>query len=420
MRVGLDFRAMQIGHQFRGIGQVVREACRALDRGLPADDSLVLFHDPDGAPVAHILGEVGIDERRHATVALPRARDERVRRFVGGMSPAQERTVQEACDVLVQPDFALGVPDATPTVLFVYDQIPILLGDRFPEAYRPTYRVARASGASVRWAARRALSRLTYERGLTAALAAADTVLAISEHTAGTTRQHAAAHGLGDISDRVVVAPLGHDRDATVGPDLDVLEAARVAGLGLDERPFLLFMGGVDARRRIDLLVTAFNNLRAEGRDLRLVLAGYDFRSTDTIFTPAARDAILGSSYRHDIELLGYVSDAERSWLYDRAAAFVFPTEHEGFGLPVVEALAAGCTVVSFDTTSISELGRGPNCYLCEPSWRDLASTIVEVMERPADRRARDAEGGREFAASFTWERFGRTLVTRVERHRAR
>lgn len=417
MRVGIDFRAMQIGHQFRGIGQVVREACRALDRQLPTGDTFVLLHDPDGPPVGHILGEIGVTDRDHSLVALTRPRDERVRRFLGGMPPAHDSAVRAACDVLVQPDFALGVPSSVPTILFVYDQIPILLGDRFPEAYRPSYRAARAAGGSIRGSTRRALSRLTYERGLTAALAAADTVLAISEHTASTTRAHAEAHGLGDIADRVVVAPLGHDPDIGDEPGLDVLEAARISGLGLGDQPFLLFMGGVDARRRLDLLVTAFNNIRATGRDLRLVLAGYDFRSTDTIFTPSAREAIVGSSYRADIELLGYVSDSERSWLYTHAAAFVFPTEYEGFGLPLLEALSAGCTVVSFDTSSISEL-RGPNCYLCEPSWRELADTIVEVLDRSEGRRAEEASLGRDFAASYTWDAFGGRLAELVEHHR--
>lgn len=413
MRVGLDFRAMQIGHQFRGIGQVVREGSRHLAATLPADHRFVLFADPSGPPVDGVLAEVGAADRLEAVVPLPTPRWARAQRLKGGLTPGQARTVAGACDVLVQFDSALGVPEAPPTVVVVYDQIPVLLGERYPLAYRPTYRAARQAGLPLRVAAVRALGREAYERGVADALRKAGRVLAISEHTARTTTELARARDVEGIEAKIEVAHLGHDPDALRAPDLDVLEQARMAGRGLDAHPFLFFMGGVDERRRIDLLVTAFNHLRAEGRDLKLVFAGYDFQSTETIFTESTKQAIEGSSYREDIHLLGFVSPAERAWLYRRAQAFVFPTEHEGFGLPVVEAAAAGCAVITFDTTSISELA-GPNRDLCEGTWPALAATIAEVLDRPVERRRADAEAGARWAAGFTWDAFGSALARAV------
>jgi len=413
VRVGFDFRAMQIGHQFRGIGQVVREGCRHLAASLPDEDRFVLFTDPAGPAVEGVLDQVGASDRVAATVDLATPRWGRAQRLKGGLSAGQSRTIAEACDVFVQFDSALGVPPEPATVVVVYDQIPVLLGDRYPLAYRPTYRAARQAGLGLRLSAQRALGREAYERGVVDALRKAGRVLAISEHTARTTAELARSRGVTGVGDKIEVAHLGHDPEALRAGDLDVLEQARMEGEGLDRHPFLFFMGGVDERRRIDLLITAFNDLRARGRDLKLVFAGYDFQGLHTIFTESARRAIEESSYAEDIHLLGFVSPTERAWLYRRAEAFVFPTEHEGFGLPVVEAVATGCTVVTFDTTSISELG-GPNRYLCEGTWPALAEAIATVLDRPEDQKRADAEAGARWAEGFTWDAFGAALARGV------
>lgn len=413
VRVGLDFRALQIGHQFRGIGQVVREGCRHLAVALPPGTRLVPFADPAGPPVDGILAELGAADRAEAPVALAPPRLGRLQRLLGGLSPAQEQVVAEACDVFVQFDTGLGVPEDTPAAVVVYDQIPVLLGERYPAAYRPTYRVARQAGLGLRTSVQRALGREAYERGLADALRKADRVLAISEHTAATTSELARARGVEDVEAKVEVAHLGHDPEALRPSELNGMERARLAGEGLDRHPFLFFMGGVDERRRIDLLVTAFNHLRAEGRDLELAFAGYDFRDTETIFTESTRQAIEDSSYRDDIHLLGFVSPAVRSWLYRHAEAFVFPTEHEGFGLPVVEAAATGCTVVTFDTTSISELA-GPNRYLCAGTWPALVEVVGRVLDRPDDQKRADAEAGARWAEGYTWDGFGAALAGAV------
>jgi glycosyltransferase involved in cell wall biosynthesis len=420
MRVGIDLRAMQVGHQHRGIGEVLRHGCRQLDARLPAGDRIVAFHDDRGPSVVAIVGDVVASGRGVDLVTLP-ANAPRWQRLRDNLSPRQQDVMGEACDLLVQFDPLLGVPTTVSTVVIVHDQIPLLLGDRYPETYLPRYVAARRSGMGRRRAAERATRRWLYERNLTAALGRATQVIANSHHTARTTEEFAVAHGVADIAQRTTVAPLGHhaEADGRSMPPPNAMERHRFEALGLDHRPFVLYLGGVDDRRRLDLLVAAYNDLRARGVDLDLVLAGDSFATVDTIGIERTRVAIASSSYGEGIHLLGFATPRERAWLYDRAAVFAFPSEHEGFGLPVLEALAAGCAVVAFDNTAVVEVA-GPNTRLVDATWRALAEGIGDLVARPAAQSADDAEAGRRWAATFTWETLGWALTTQVDRHRRR
>ncbi len=418
MRIGIDFRAMQIGHQYRGIGEVLRNACRELDRRVPAADEFVIFVDPSGSSVAPILDDVFGSDRAVVTVALPHARRRATwRRVLDSLSPRQSGLICSSCDVLLQFDFQLGVPEGLASIVVVHDQIPIILGDRYPHIYWPHYRVARQSGQSVRTAALRASRRWLYEQNLARVLGRATWVLADSQHTAQTTTTFARSHRVGDLTQRLSVALLGHSAVSGPAAALNVMEQARIAGLGLAEVPFVFFLGGADDRRRIDLLVAAFNHLRARGTHLKLVLAGDTFSSLAAVGSEAGRRAIAASSYRHDIHLLGFVTPAERAWLYRSATAFAFPSELEGFGLPVLESLALGCSVVAFDNSSLPEVA-GPNAELVGESWRELAAGIERLMGRDPEQKQADALAGQVWAAGFTWEALGLELADRLDRLR--
>lgn len=414
MRIGIDFRAMQLGHQFRGIGEVVRRSCRQLDERSGPDDQFVAFVDHGGPSVQPIIDEVFSPDRTVRTVELPMPTNPRLAKLAGALTPERTAIMQAEADVLVQFDFSLGVPVDVPSIVVVYDQVPLLLGDRYPRNYRPTYAAARRAGLGRREAFYKAGTRRVYERHLTAALQNASHLIAISEHTRSTTEQFAVEHGVTDVPTKLSVAHLGHTPPPAVHPGLNAMERTRIDALGLAEHPFVVFMGGSDERRRVDLLVAAFNEVRARGVDLKLVLAGYDFNTMEAVLSEAARTALLASSYKHDIHLLGFVSDAERTWLYHHAEAFTFPSEHEGFGLPVIESLAMGCPVVAFANTSIHEVS-GPNCTLVDGTWEALADGIVATLERTDGEKHSQADAGRVWAETFTWDTIGAELRARLD-----
>ena len=180
MRIGIDLRALQIGHQFRGIGEVVRQACRQLDARSPAVDEIVAFVDGDGDRVPEILPELFGSGRRVTIVSLPpattpidrvpgvplvgRALVGKAMRTVEALHPAQAAAMAQGSDVLIQFDVGLGLPEGLPSVAVVYDQVPLLLADRHPHHYHPTYGAARRAGISRLRAANKAWNRELYRR----------------------------------------------------------------------------------------------------------------------------------------------------------------------------------------------------------------------------------------------------------------
>lgn len=183
---------------------------------------------------------------------------------------------------------------------------------------------------------------------------------------------------------RIAVVPGGVDE--RFHPDPGAAAAAR-AQLGL-ERPYALTVAGEGARKNLVVLGAAARALATHGIDL--VAAG-----SRRAHHGAAADV---SGVRH----LGYVDDALLPGLYAGARAFVLPSLHEGFGLPVVEAMAAGVPVVASDRGALAETC-GDAALLVEPRRPDrVAEALVAVCteeETAAPLRAR----GRLRASGLTW-----------------
>ncbi len=415
-RIGVDLRAFQIGHQFRGIGAVGRAVIAELDRRVDATARFVGFADPVTSEITELFDDLIASGRAHPIVDVSGGTPSRLGKVRNVCDPAFETAVHAHADALVQFDQLLGVPDGIPTVTVVFDQIPLVLGDRYPISYKPTYAGARRAGINRLTALNKAAARWRHERQLAAALARAESVVVISEHTRATTLEFARARRIEGVADKIGVAYLGLATETpSQAAQPDLMERDLIGGYGLDTTPFVFFMGGTDDRRRVQDLVAAFNRLRARGHTLKLVLAGYDFASIERVISPATRAEIISSSYRDDIHLLGYVGDAMRHWLYHHAAAYVFPSIAEGFGMPVLEANSLGCPVVAYSNPAVAEVA-GPNTLLVEPHWSELTGGIAEVLARSDAERAALADQGREWSARFDWDPMGRAMTAAVER----
>lgn len=420
-RIGFDLRAFQIGHQFRGIGAVAKAIIAELDRRLAPEVAFVGFADPVTTEVTDLFDSLVTDSRvgtrrPHPIVEVAGNTDSKIGKIRNVCDPAFEAAVAEHSDVIVQFDQLLGVPAEVPSVIVVFDQIPLSLGDRYPISYKPTYGGARRAGINRLTAANKAAARWRHERQLAAALDRASSIVVISEHTRDTTLDFARSRGITGVAGKIAVAYLGLDTNGSAAEGTpDLMERDLIAGYGLDQSPFVFFMGGTDDRRRIQDLVAAFNRLRARGHELKLVLAGYDFASVERVISPRTRAEIISSSYRDDIHLLGYVGDTMRHWLYHHAAAYVFPSIAEGFGMPVLEATSLGCPVVAYANPAVAEVA-GPNTLLVDPHWTELTGGIADVLSRSDAERAELTEKGREWSLRFDWEAMGQTMTAAVER----
>ncbi|ALK98774.1 hypothetical protein AB595_02255 [Massilia sp. WF1] len=194
------------------------------------------------------------------------------------------------------------------------------------------------------------------------------------------------------------------------------LEPERLAALrerfGI-ARPFVMCApGGFDSRKNIDGLVAAWGMLPAPQRAAhQLLIAGKINDGERQRLAELARRHGLGAN---ELALTGYVSDAELIDLYRSAALFVFPSLHEGFGLPVLEAMACGALVIGADSTSIPEVIGNPEALFDARQPAAIAARIAEVLGAPA-LQARLREHGANQARKFSWDHSASRAIAALE-----
>ncbi len=208
-----------------------------------------------------------------------------------------------------------------------------------------------------------------------------------------------AAYGI--PPDRLTVAPLGVSGDFAP----EAADSWRGELPGGVVPPFLLHVGDLHERRNLAVVVDAVLEARrhAGARPaLSLVLAGVDRGVVDGLCA-SARDAGDPQAIRH----LGIVGDRELRMLYRTATALVYPSRYEGFGLPVLEAMASGTPVIGSRAASIPEV-LGDAGMLVDPEdargWADAIARVVNDADRRNDMKA----AGLARAAEFTWARTAR------------
>jgi glycosyltransferase involved in cell wall biosynthesis len=171
------------------------------------------------------------------------------------------------------------------------------------------------------------------------------------------------------------------------------------------ERPYVLFVGYLEPKKNLPVLLEAVARLRRGGEwgETELLVVGARGWGPD----PAALARIL----RLDgaVRFLGPAPDADLPALYSGALAFAFPSLWEGFGLPVLEAMAAGAPVLASNRGALPELA-GDAALLVEPRVAPLAEALGTLLGDPA-LRARLRAAGRARAAAFSWERTARETL---------
>jgi glycosyltransferase involved in cell wall biosynthesis len=179
---------------------------------------------------------------------------------------------------------------------------------------------------------------------------------------------------------------------------------------GVSDQPFaryVLAVGCVEPRKDLGLLLDAMSILRTHNasRDVGLVVVGPRGWLADEMEARLAAEQRAGQLVR-----LGYVTDAALARLYRRAAVLAFPTRYEGFGLPALEAMAAGLPVVCSNAASLPEVVGDAAVLVDERSPEALADSLARVLEDPA-RAGELRRRGLDRAARFTWERAARETL---------
>jgi glycosyltransferase involved in cell wall biosynthesis len=220
------------------------------------------------------------------------------------------------------------------------------------------------------------------------AAARSDLIIAVSRFTAAQVEQL-----LGVPPARIRVVP--HGVHTPANPHAATGEP-RDAAAGVSRENLVLFTGAIQRRKNVARLVKAFERMPSAWR---LALAG----ASDGYGAAVELRAVEQSSRRGDIDVLGYVPAADLENLYRRARIFAFPSLDEGFGMPVLEAMAHGVPVVTSTTSALPEVA-GDAALLVNPQDTDALSAALARLAMDDSLREDLARRGCDRARQFTWE----------------
>ena len=236
-----------------------------------------------------------------------------------------------------------------------------------------------------------------YRRMWSRVVRRADRVLCSSERTLGL------AVDAGLPTDVARVVPLGMDVERPSSESSEV----RLSRMGMDpDRRFVLSVGTAEPRKNLATVLGAFGVLAGRDPDVELVLAGPRGWKESL----GDRLAELPEGVRTRVRALGRVSDGDLAALYELASVFCYPSLDEGFGLPVLEAMAHGTPVVTSADSAMTEIGGRAVVGVNPTSVDEVAAALASVLESPHTAKTM-AVSGLERARDYSWERTAQLTV---------
>ncbi|MCF6171093.1 MAG: glycosyltransferase family 4 protein [Bacteroidales bacterium] len=182
-----------------------------------------------------------------------------------------------------------------------------------------------------------------------------------------------------------------------------------ISKFGLDE-PYFLFVGTIEPRKNLLVLLKAYTAFRqAVRKPVRLIIAGQLGWKAEP-----EMEALAQHPFKNDIVITGYVKREELPVLYTNARAFIYPSKYEGFGLPVLEAMACGAPCLVSDSSSLPEVGGEAALYFSPADSDKLCSLMIAVN---ADEGKRDEMRKRSLgqAEKFSWKKCAEEFMDAIE-----
>ncbi|MCC7007462.1 MAG: glycosyltransferase family 4 protein [Acidobacteria bacterium] len=355
MRIAIDARKL---HDY-GIGTYVRNLLHCLARQNYDDEYLLLCREPDVGylralapqfnPVPEWAGNYSVREQFSIPMALRRLK----------------------VDLFHAPHYVVSPLTPTPFVVTIHDCIHLRFPQYLPNRVAPVY-----ARGMMTMAARRA------RRVLTVSNASKQDIL----------------HYLRIPADKVEVVYNALDTRLATPPTGD--DITRVRERFQLTAPFVLYAGNIKPHKNVDRLIEAYSILRRRGvTDVRLLIIGDEISKY-----PNLRRLVHRFQLHQHVRFLGFVPEATLAVLYRLAAVFVFPSLYEGFGLPPLEAMAAGAPVITSNVSSLPEVV-GDAALLIDPMDAGaLADAMARVLNEPG-LRADLIRRGHDRVRTFSWDR---------------
>jgi glycosyltransferase involved in cell wall biosynthesis len=206
--------------------------------------------------------------------------------------------------------------------------------------------------------------------------------------------------------ERIHVIPAGVDaRIFRPVQDLQSLKKWRLKTFGFDT-PYIVYVGKPVERRNISALIRAFGLMKRKKKvPQKLLIVGSDLGGASPF-----RKVIATEGLTKDVVVLGYVKYQEMPLVYSSADLLVYPSSYEGFGLPVLEAMACGTPVIALNNTSFPEFAGGVAHLLENAEVPTLQQGIETVLSDPSLRQ-RMSEDGPKRAARYDWRIIARSYL---------
>lgn len=208
---------------------------------------------------------------------------------------------------------------------------------------------------------------------------------------------------------RLSVIPNGVNREyfAAARPEAEAWIEQWLAGKGLDRRELLLHVGSTIPRKRIDILLQVLSSISKEIPGVQLLRVG-------GAFTAEQETMVRNLGLAERIHRLPYLEPPQLRALYSRATLVLQPSEYEGFGLPVAEALATGAVVVASDIPVLREVGGEAVAYSAVgeiPAWTRQVVDLLELARSSDGMWQERREAGRQWAQRYQWGSVANALV---------
>lgn len=351
------------GYRRAGVSQYTEQVVRHFMATVPySDDTLTVFAGPSRPPIGYVLGGVRWIPSRLPTGHAPG-------RILWEQIVAPVASARAALDVLFCPVNVVPLACPVPSVVTVHDLAFL--------AYPTAFHVAKRRYLTT-------MTRLSVHR--------AHRVIAVSAHT-----RDDLVHHFGVRPERIAVIP--NAADERYRPADDPATVARFkAEHHLPDR-FILFVGTLEPRKNLRRLIEAFALFSDAEADVRLVIVGASGWLTSDL---APLVQAHGLSDR--ITFTGYVPDDDLPRWYQAATVFCYPSLYEGFGLPVLEAMACGTPVVTSRTSSLPEIA-GDAALLIDPTDVDGIARALRTVLAGDARRQQMSAAGIARSRLYAWER---------------
>ncbi len=397
MKIAIDLRPLQIGHQNRGIGTYLINLLQNLPER--SDIRFIFLRYDHSEPIKDFDIQVNqpFDEVVFKKYRLSKKPGQLIKYVYNGLFPSYRPLKKYRPDVFFQTDYLLGGPRifGCKIITVSFDLIPLKFKNLYLPHWTKFYRLKQLSfKRRIRLILKSLFYELKYQKGVKLLLRS-EKVICISENTK---RDLVELLNINEKKVFVIYAAASfrqNAQEATIG--------SRIKNeLDNIKNPYLIFIGGTDPRRQVEELVYAFHLYNARQTPLDLVLCGNEFAKGSKKINPKAAQAIKLSSYASQIHRFGRVTEAEKKYALTRAAAFVYPTLYEGFGLPMLEAMDTGTPVISYHNSSLTEIGDDAVLYTEKEDGYAIYNSLVKLF---SSRQLSEnlSKKGRLRAGHFNW-----------------